>query len=316
MNKNSILRIIHTHFLVVVTALCGHEARADIGDGPRAYFPSPDGSLTLAGYGILMDGNQTFSPGRFFNKRDVTLETTLGVLQVTKTISMFNRSGGIAAIIPAGEIEADVNLNETTAVREKSSGSGDMTLLWAIGISGSPVLDLDEYKKHDPGFISGVVLKATLPTGKYSSSQSVNMGANRYAFTIMPGLYYYRGGSFLDPYLTTFELLPSATFFTDNNDNSTGTISQDPLYRVEAHVTQNVRRGIWLSADALYTYGGETETAGVSDDNKQDSLGLGATVGVSFNPRTSVKLSYESLVSGNSESAEGDFWRVTFSYVL
>lgn len=46
----------------------------------------------------------------------------------------------------------------------------------------------------------------------------INLGANRWGLQVGGPMGYYLGDSFLDPNLTTSELLPSAFLFGDNSD--------------------------------------------------------------------------------------------------
>lgn len=89
---------------------------------------------------------------------------------------------------------------------------------------------------------------------------------------------WYVGRSFLDPALTTIELSPSVQFFGDNDDpRGASTTSQGALPRIEAHLTRNVHKAVWVSLDGQYVYGGETSTDGRSNDDAQRAFELGGT---------------------------------------
>jgi hypothetical protein len=120
------------------------------------------------------------------------------------------------------------------------------------------------------------------------------------------------GESYLDPHLTTFELLPSVTFYGSNEDPfRADTLDQAPIFRLEGHLTRNLNKAIWISADALVSNGGETETDGIDDDNRQYSLKLGATVSVAVAKTASIKLSYgETVNSNNDDSSDGQMFRI------
>ena len=69
----------------------------------------------------------------------------------------------------------------------------------------------------------------------------------------------YLGKWLLDPSLASLELTPSVMFFTTNNDpQNAATLEQNPLAKLEGHVTRNFGSALWVSLDALYGRGGET----------------------------------------------------------
>jgi len=116
---------------------------------------------------------------------------------------------------------------------------------------------------------------------------------------------------------TSPELLPSVTYFTDNNDASGGSsqLEQRAIYKFESHFTHDFNRALWGSVDALYTSGGETTVAGVNKNNSQRSLGAGITLGINFSPTTSMSASYGTIVDRNENSQDGELLRMTLKYV-
>ena len=64
----------------------------------------------------------------------------------------------------------------------------------------------------------------------------------------------------------------------DNNNfrvNRAQTISQNPIFRLEEHVSHNPTDVHWLSADAYYNVTGETSIDGTGQDNMANTLGAG-----------------------------------------
>lgn len=87
-------------------------------------------------------------------------------------------------------------------------------------------------------------------------------------------------------------MLPSVTFYGDNDEPfRANTTSQEPIFRLEGHITRNLNKAVWISADALVSNGGETETDGVDNNNRQYSLKLGATLSVAVAKTASLKFS-------------------------
>ena len=78
----------------------------------------------------------------------------------------------------------------------------------------------------------------------------MNIGTNRWSFKPEIGL-----SKTFGP--VTLELVPSVTFFTDNDDflGRHGS-SKDPLYAVQGHAIYHTRFGLWAAFDVTYYRGG------------------------------------------------------------
>jgi hypothetical protein len=279
-----------------------------VGDGPRAYMLAPAGSSILAGYGLFLDGNQALNPGISSNTLDITVD--VGVLQYTHTFELAGQSGGLFLIAPYGSTEGTFNTRRFTRSGE-SSGLGDLQLGAVFGLYGSPSMEVADYIAYDPGFSAGLLARITAPTGEYDETKVINLGANRWGLQVGVPMGYYLGDSFLDPCLTSFELLPSVYFFGDNSDPfRAGGSGQDPLYQIEAHITRNLGRMFWVSLDANYQFGGETTTDGVKGNDHKESFALGCTLGVNLSKFLSVNATYGSVISHNANGADGDMFRV------
>jgi hypothetical protein len=125
------------------------------------------------------------------------------------------------------------------------------------------------------------------------------------------------GRSYIDPRLTTFELVPSITFFTDNDEtDGSASVGQAPLFRLEGHATHNLNPRLWVSLDGLYNYGAATTTDGVDDDNPQASLALGGTAAVTVTRHLILKATYGGVVARNDSGGDDYMIRVIGSVVF
>jgi hypothetical protein len=272
-------------------------ARAQ-GDGARNYQLVPDGARSFTIFGIYARGNQAGDPSAIV--QGATVDAYLGVLQYSQAVSLAGNQVQLFAQLPFGETRGTAHLANGTPVSSSSSGLGDLQLGAMFGLVGSPALKDRDYAGYRPGFALGALVKVFLPTGEYDFGKSINLGANRWALQLGTPLVRYVGDSFSDPALMSFELTPSITFFTNNNaPHDAGTRSQDPLGKLEGHVTRNLGRRLWVSADAFYSYGGETVTDQVRDNNAQRYLGLGATAGYALSDGLSSTLTYGKVVKRN-----------------
>ncbi|MCF6264375.1 MAG: transporter [Xanthomonadales bacterium] len=254
--------------LLVLSLLIPTNASAQ-GFGPRAFQLVPENTNVLALYGYLLDGNRAVDPSVVIQGADIDID--LAVLQYSRAFAIKGNQAGIYGIVSAGQVDGAVDLGGM-ALSDSNSGFGDIQIGATFGVIGSPSLSLEEYVKFKPAFSAGILTLFTLPTGQYDESHALNLGTNRWAAQLGTVLLWYQGDTLLDPRLRTFELVPSFTFYGDNDDpfgaNST---EQSAMFKLEGHITQNINQAMFLSADAFYTYGGETTTDGVNNNDKQSA---------------------------------------------
>jgi hypothetical protein len=171
-----------------------------------------------------------------------------------------------------------------------------------------------DYDAYQPGGALGLLARVYAPTGQYDRSQLLNLGSNRWAGQLGLPFIYYLGSSFSDPTLTTFEVLPSVTFYGANHQpyraNET---TQAPIVQLEGHITRNLNSRFWISLDGLFSWGGETTTDGIKDGNQQRAFGLGATASVALGNQAEVQLSYGVPVTTNNSGVSGHLVRLMAS---
>ena len=290
-------------------------SQADIGDGPRAYLPPPIDTDVFTLYGLKVSGNSMIGSGRV--TPHLNLDVDLVVAQYTRTMEVRNRYISLTAVQPAGRLTSSLSLpNASIAGAETSSeGLGDTQLLLTAGLYNLPPLTKETYRDYKPTFAVGGLARVTLPTGEYDQQHSANLGANRYSLQLGGPITLGFGESFLDPRLTTVDFLPSVTIFGDNDDPSNGgTLSQEPLFKLETHVTHNLSSGFWLSLDSVYTFGGETEIDGTAQNDAQRSFGLGSSLGLQVSKSLGLKVTYGKTVDHNENGLDGEFIRLTLTY--
>jgi hypothetical protein len=124
----------------------------------------------------------------------------------------------------------------------------------------------------------------------------VNIGTNRWSFKPEFGI-----SKAVGP--LTLELAAAAYYYTDNDDFFGGsTLTQDPIYSVQAHLTYNLDARNWLAVDAVYYTGGRSTVDGVQGDNLQRNTRLGATYAHAIDRHHSLKLQASSGVSTRTGS--------------
>ncbi|PII15825.1 hypothetical protein CR920_08445 [Stenotrophomonas indicatrix] len=283
-------------------------------DGARGYQLAPVGTHQLTLQYISTHGNRSLDDSVVIPGADI--DVNVGVLQYTQTFSAGPRSLAVFGVLPFGQVKASVDL-PSQVFTTKSSGLGDAQAGVVLGLVGAPALGLKEYVSYKPGFSLGLLGKVFVPTGEYTSSRAVNLGTNRYAYQIGLPISYAIGNSYLDPNLTTFDLLPTVTFYGSNDDPfGANKTAQDEIYGIEGHVTRGLTKGWWISGDLLYRYGGETETDGISDNKTQRSLAVGATTGIAVSASSTLKLTYGKIVSRNENGKDGWMARAVLAWVF
>jgi hypothetical protein len=79
--------------------------------------------------------------------------------------------------------------------------------------------------------------------------------------------------------------------------NGAQTLSQKPLLRLEEHVSRNLTDALWLSIDAYYNLGGETNIDGLEQDNMANTVQFGAGMGLRLWQGADLVMNYERVVS-------------------
>ena len=284
------------------------------GEGARAFELSPAGSRFFSVYGEFARGNVSFDPGSVTPGTKIDVDG--GSFEYSQAFGLRGNVVVLDLALPVGEARGSFE----TAGGERSytsSGIGDLQISAAFGLMGSPALQEEEYENYRPRLALSVLTRVYAPTGAYDRNSAVNLGQNRWALQLGLPSAYYLGASFYDPALTSFEVLPSVTWYGDNNEPPRGYhSSQAPLLQLAAHLTRNLNRALWVSVDAIFMDGGDTSTDGVSDHNRQRSFDLGATVSVAMNDTVSATLSYTDAVSRNYSGASAHVIRIVAEFSL
>jgi hypothetical protein len=237
------------------------------------------------------------------------IDIDIALLTYGHPVVLGTRLGGLFAAVPLGDVTGTLSVSGVD-YSGSSIPLGDVIVGWVQNLVGPAAATGKEFASTKPGFTFSTLARVTAPTGDYTSERVINLGANRWLLQVGTPIAYYVGDSILDPRLTTFELVPSVTFFSANDDpNGADRIEQKPLFRLEGHVTSNLDPRIWVSFDGLYGVGAATTTDGIADENTQSQLALGGTVSVTLNTHMSLKATYGTVVR-NEFGADGDMFRV------
>jgi hypothetical protein len=186
--------------------------------------------------------------------------------------SLGGRTGGFGASLPWTSLLSYDRASDQVLLDQ--SGQGDVALTFDYNLFGAPALPRAEFARHRPGDYAGLHFSLTSPTGSYDSDREVNIGANRWSLKSTLNYSITRNGG-----LSWWDFYPSVRLFSDNRDVAgAATLSQNPLWGLEAHYSRTVLDPAWLSAGLIGSLGGKTRIdAEVLQDPRRDlRLALGA----------------------------------------
>jgi hypothetical protein len=283
--------------------LAASPARAQ-DDGPRVYQLAPEGLQTLTAFLVNKRGNEGPDPGQ--TSPGSQTRTDILVLRYARTFGWGGRQVTPFAILPAGRLK----VTQGVGAGGESSGLGDAQLGATVGLLGAPALGAQDYAAFRPTLSMSLLGRVFYPTGDYSDARPVNLGANRFSYQLGLPTTVLFGQSYRDARLTALEVLPTVTFYSPNRQPfGAETRSQSPLFSLEAHLTHNLSRRVWLSADLLYRDGGESRTDGVDNGDPVHGWSAGASAAVPVAGRTSLIFTYEHVVKRWDAGPDGWFFR-------
>lgn len=207
---------------------------------------------------------------------------------LTRTMDLWGRTGGFSVVLPY----AVANTSSSTFTAS-TNGVSDIGFLWQMNIFGGPALTRELFSSFVPQTFSSFHLYVGTPVGAYDSTSPINPSANRWM--VSPTINYSytpdRGQTWVETYFT-------AQVFTNNsNFLGTQTLAQNPVIRVEEHISRNLTDRFWLSADAYYNAGGETSIDGTPQNNAANTLRVGGGMGLRIWRGADLRLNYEREVA-------------------
>src|SRR5215471_15194016 len=175
---------------------------------------------------------------------------------LTRVMDFLGRTGGLSIVLPYAWIDTS-----SDPFRASTNGVSDVGFLFQMNIFGGPALTREEFRSFVPQTFSSFHLLVTTPLGTYEPTSPINPSANRWMISPTINFSYTpdQGWSWIETYV-------AGRFFGNNNNflvNGAQTLSQKPLLRLEEHVSRNLTDAMWLSIDAYYNLGGETNNDGL-----------------------------------------------------
>lgn len=257
---------------------------------PRAYVIAPVGSNALVlqytrlGGGIQLDGALPVT--------GATAQSDLAAIGYYRAFGLFGRTASVTLSLPYGYgrfAGTAFGVPRSTTL----SGLLDSSLRLSINLLGGRAMTLPEFVGWKQGSLLGLSIKIVAPTGQYDSARLLNWGNNRWGFKPELGYSQRLGKWTVDTYLGGWFFTTNPRFFS-NNAYVARTLTQGeaPIGAFEAHLSYDISRRFWVSADANFWRGGATSLNGVSNPNTaQQSSRVGITASIPLTVHQSLKLS-------------------------
>ena len=285
--------------LLLAAGLSSMLSAAD--DGPRMYWNAPVGTNILQAYFWTASGNSV-TPENSQTSPYLDTDINIGVLGYNRIVDVAGHSAIVTAVITGGKASGDIsNINKDL---RSSTGLGDMYLQGVINLFGAPALSAEAFGTYKQDTVLSLLVGVTAPTGDYERNRTLNLGMNRWNLRV--GLPFVQTlGDWIPGEITTLEILPSVWFYGDNDDSILGkTLSQDPMYTLEAHITRDITTEVFVSLDYFIQRVGDSTLGGLAYGDAHTSDSLGATIGYMANAQTQLQLRYSSTLNPDVDQGE------------
>lgn len=255
---------------------------------PRAYANAPVGlNFVLVNYGFASGG---FAADPALPIEDVELRFHGPLVGYARSLGIAGKAAKIAVVVPTGFLSGQGTFESVVHERD-TSGLYDPRVRLSVDLLGAPALSPREFASYRQDWILGVSLQLTAPLGQYDPDFVVNLGANRWSIKPEIGVSKAVGR-------WIFELVASATWYTDNDDFGGGqTREQDMITAVQAHAIYTFRSRIWVAADWTEYRGGAATVDGTPLTGSLNADRLGLTLSLPVTRHDSLKFSWSAGVA-------------------
>jgi hypothetical protein len=262
---------------------------------PRFYWKNLIGSRAVPVIGMSLSGNANPVDPAHTVIPNANFDAEVAVAGYGQTFTLFGRAAMAAVLVPMGRLEGEASLFGQT-FREDASGFGDPLFEINVNLIGpKPIRNIPDIVRYEPGFSLDVIVDLAVPIGEYDNDQLLNLGQNKWygriGFPIVWQL-----GPWVPGRRTTLEFLPSLWVFGDNDDFIGRTLSTDPMFQLEGHLTRDLAEDLWVSFDLAWLTGGKASVNGFEGEDL-DNLGLGFTLGYHINDNLQFTAGYISTIN-------------------
>jgi hypothetical protein len=297
--------------MLVTGAFCPQQTLAQV--PARFYWKTLSNANAVPLIYESLNGNTNpFDPAHIVTP-GANLDASIALAGYARTFTLFNRSAMVAGIVPMGRVSGEVTAKGKTA-KQSTSGFGDPMAEFVFNIIGPPAQkNIPDVLRYKPGFSVDLLADLAIPIGEYNSSQSLNLGQNRWYGRIGVPIIW-QLGPWVPGRRTTLEFLPAVWLFGTNDNFVGGTMKTDPMFQLDAHLTRDFTEHFWASLDGTWYGGGQPTINGVTGESLNNG-GIGFTLGYQLNDNMALTAGYKSMVN---DGAPGDLrmdrFMVSFVY--
>jgi hypothetical protein len=245
---------------------------------------------------------------------EAEIEAEVMVAGVAKMMPLFGRTATLAALLPMGRLSSSLNATGEYAA-EYSRGYGDPMVELGLNLIGPKALvSIPDLMRYEPKFSLDVIVDFMFPIGEYDSDQALNLGQNRWYGRVGAPVVW-QLGPWVPGRRTTLEVVPSVWWFADNEDYVGQTLSTDPMYQLEGHLTRDLTETLWASLDSTWMTGGQATVGDGEEGETLNNLGVGFTFGYQVNDNLAFTCGYMATVNDSEPTdLQLDGFRVSLTY--
>jgi hypothetical protein len=281
---------------------------------PRFYWKSLAGANAVPMIYQSLSGNVNPVDPAYVVSPGASVDADVLVAGYAKMLPLFDRTLTLAVLEPVGRISSTTTVNGLTS-QQDTSGFGDPMVEVGYNLIGPKAIkNIPDLLRYEPKLSLDLIMDIAFPVGEYDSQQTLNLGQNRWYGRVGTPIVY-QIGPWVPGRRTTLEVLPSVWLFGDNTDYDMGkTLSTDPMFQVEAHLTRDFTEHFWGSLDTTWMTGGESSVNGVSGDSL-NNLGVGFTLGYQITDNLSLTAGYMTTVNDSDPTdLRMDGFRISLTY--
>ena len=277
---------------------------------PRFYWKSLAGANAVPVIYQSLSGNANpMDPADLVVSPNSDVDANVAMVGYAKLLPLFDRTLTLAVLEPVGRISGNF-----AGLSESATGFGDPTLEVGYNLIGpKAIMNIPDMLRYEPKFSLDLIVDVVFPIGEYDSAQALNLGMNRWYGRVGAPIVW-QIGPWVPGRRTTFEVFPSVWFFSDNNDYVGQTLSTDPKFQLEAHLTRDFTEHFWGSLDTTYLAGGKSSLNGVAGDSL-NTPAIGFTLGYQINDNLSLTAGYIATVNDSAPTdLRMDGFRISLTY--
>jgi hypothetical protein len=298
-------------FIVAFAILCPLLALAQL--PPRFYWKSLSDANAVPVIFESLSGNANPIDPAHVVLPDSSVDANVLIAGYAKMLPLFDRTLTLAVTEPMGRISGNTSVAGLNYSQE-ANGFGDPMAEVGMNLIGPKAIrTIPDLLRYEPKLSLDVIVDVAFPIGEYDSSQPLNLGQNRWYGRVGAPIVW-QIGPWVPGRRTTLEVLPSGWFFTDNNNYVGHTLSTDPMFELEAHLTRDLTEALWVSLDSTWFTGGKSSISGVSGKSL-NNLGIGFTLGYQITDNLSLTAGYMATVNDNGPGdLRMDGFRISLTY--